>query len=104
MPENYMKNGYKVFWTQNALDELSGTIEYLKNNFTEKELKKLAQKLEDTIEVISKNPTIYPKSDSKQIFKAVILKFNTLYYRIKDNNIEILSFFSNRQSPGKRKI
>ncbi len=42
MPENYMKNGYKVFWTQNALDELSGTIEYLKNNFTEKELKKLA--------------------------------------------------------------
>ena len=99
-----MKNGYKVFWTQNALDELSETIEYLQNNFTEKELKKLAQKLEDTIEVISKSPTIYPKSDSKKIYKAVILKFKTLYYRIKDNNIEILSFFSNLQSPGKRKI
>ena len=99
-----MKNGYKVFWTQNALDELSRTIEYLENNFTEKELKKLAQKLEDTIEIISKSPTIYPNADSKKIYKAMILKFNTLYYRIKDNNIEILSFFSNRQNPGKRKI
>jgi len=32
-----MKNGYKIHWTPNALDELAQTIEYLRNNFTEKE-------------------------------------------------------------------
>jgi len=32
----------------------------------------------------------------------VILKLNTMYYRIIDENtIEILSFFSNRKSPSK---
>ncbi|WP_407481559.1 type II toxin-antitoxin system RelE/ParE family toxin [Elizabethkingia meningoseptica] len=99
-----MKNGYKIFWSQNALDELTKTIEYLEINFSEKELRKLALKLEDVIESISKSPNIYPESDYKKIHRAVILKFNTLYYRVKGNNIEILSFFSNRQNPEKRKM
>lgn len=99
-----MKNGYKIQWTSNALNELSQTIEYLKENFTEKEIKKLALKVENTTKLIAQNPDIFPKSDLKKIYKAVILKYNTLYYRINGNNVEILSFFSNRQHPAKRKI
>lgn len=34
-----MKNGYRIFWTDFALEELEKTIEYLKENFSEKELK-----------------------------------------------------------------
>jgi len=61
-------------------------------------------KIESTIELISQNPTIYPKSDYKNIYRANILKFNTMYYRVIKNNIEILSFFSNRQNPRRLKI
>ena len=43
--ESYMKNGYKILWTDNALKELAETITYLENNWTEKELKKLANSL-----------------------------------------------------------
>lgn len=32
-----MPNGYKVFWTQNALNELNQTIEYLKTFFSNKQ-------------------------------------------------------------------
>jgi hypothetical protein len=39
-----MKSGYKIFWTDYAIDELEKTIEYLQLNFSEKELKRLAQK------------------------------------------------------------
>ena len=53
-----MANGFKILWTDNALE----------------------------------------------VRKAVILKYNTLYYRIKKNTIEILSFFSNRQNPAKAKF
>ncbi len=36
---------------------------------------------------------------------AELTRLNTLYYREKENNkVEILSFFSNRQNPDKRKI
>ncbi|WP_326982500.1 type II toxin-antitoxin system RelE/ParE family toxin [Chryseobacterium sp. MYb264] len=99
-----MENGYNIFWTPNALSELEQTIEYLQNNFTDKEIKKLVHKLESITEIISKNPNIFPKSEDKNIHKAVILEFNTMYYRVRKENIEILSFFSNRQSPQKKKF
>lgn len=99
-----MKSGYKIYWSDNALNELKNTIEYLEQNFSDKEIKRLVQKLEHTIQLLSKNPHIFPESEFKNIHRAVVLKYNSLYYRIKGNKIEILSFFSNRQSPNKRKI
>jgi len=97
-----MKSGYKILWTDFAIDELQKVIEYLEINFSEKELKRLAQKIESTTELISQNPKLFSKSDKKEVFRVTILKFNTMYYRIKDDTIEILSFFSNRQNPDKR--
>lgn len=99
-----MKSGYKIHWTANALNELKYTLDYLEENFTKKEIKKLAAKIESTTSLISQNPFIFPKSENHLVFKVVILKFNTLYYRINDNHVEILSFFSNRQHPKKRKL
>lgn len=100
-----MKNGYRILWTDFALKELESTIEYLKENWTEKELKNLATKLEETLSLISQNPELFQKSELKNdIRRAIILSHNSLYYRLKDEQIEILSFFSNRQNPKKRKI
>jgi len=100
-----MKNGYKILWTDNALKELENTIEYLEENWSDRELQNLASKLEETLGYISKNPSIFQSSDvKKEIRRVVILAHNTLYYRINNDQIEILSFFSNRQSPKKRKL
>lgn len=99
-----MKNGYKIFWTTNALEELSATINYLKKHFSDKEINKLAQKIEDITQLISRDPELFPISEYKDVHRVAVLRFNTMYYRVKDNQIEILSFFSNRQNPGKRKI
>ncbi len=74
-----MKNIYNIFWTPNTLSELEQAIEYLQNNFTDKEIKKLVHKLESITEIISKNPNIFPKSEGKNIHKAVILEFNTMF-------------------------
>lgn len=99
-----MKSGFKIQWTLNARKELEKTVDYLQANFSEKEIRKLAQKIESVTELVSQNPNLFPKSDNNQIYKVVILKFNILYYRIKNDQVEILSFFSNRQSPEKRKL
>ena len=40
-------------------------------------------------------------ANRKGVRRAVLLRGNTIYYRIKDDQIEILSFFSNRQDPEK---
>lgn len=104
LQEGCMKSGYKVYWTANALAELANTITYLEENFADKEIRRLVLQIEKTIALISHNPNIFPKSELKLIYKAIVLKYNTLYYRVNENNIEILSFLSSRQNPTKRKI
>lgn len=100
-----MGNGYKILWTDHALWELSQTVEFLERNWTEKELKNFASKLDHILEIIYKNPEIFPSDfNEKEIRKAVVDKNNTLYYRIKENSIEVISIFSNRQDPKKSRV
>jgi len=99
-----MKDGYKILWTDHALSELSEVYEYLELNFSDRELRRLSIEIEKTIRLISINPTLFPLSKSKSIRKAVVMRFNTLYYRQNDNSIEILSFFNNRKDPKRNKF
>ena len=100
-----MKNGYKILWTDFALKELEDTIEYLEENWAEKELQNLALNIEETLKLITQNPELFQVSEiKKNIRRAIILSHNTMYYRVKNNQIEIISFFSNRQNPKKRKL
>lgn len=100
-----MKSGYKILWTNHAISELEKTLEYLENNWTERGLRTFSAKLDHTIELISKSPEIFPISiEKKNIRKAVVEKYNNLYYRINQNSIEIISLFSNRKNPSKKKI
>ena len=99
-----MENGYKILWTDHALSELAKTYEYLEIHFTKRELTILSVEIDRTLKLISKNPNLFPLSESRGIRRVVIKRFNTIYYRENKNNVEIVSFFSNRQSPDKIKI
>jgi len=99
-----MKSGYKILWTNYALNELAKTYEYLEVNFTEKELNRLSIEIDKVLKLISNTPRLFPMSKSKGVRKVVIKNFNTLYYRENEKTIEILSFFSNRQNPDKIKL
>ncbi len=97
-----MRSGYRILWTDHALDELERTIEYLQLNFSDAEISRLAKAIESTIRNVANNPLMYPEStEANGIRRAVVLRFNTLHYRLNNesNHIEILSFFSNRQNP-----
>lgn len=99
-----MKSGYEIVWSDQSLKELEETIEYLEQNFTIKELRRLSVEIERNLDIISENPLIFSRTEKLDIRKVVIAKFNTLYYKIENEKIEIISFFSNRQNPSNRKI
>ena len=94
-----MESGYNIFWTDHALSELADTYEYLELNFTPREMKNLSLEIDQVPQLISKKPKLFPISESLEIRKVVIKKYNTMYYKVNKNQIEIISFFSNRQSP-----
>jgi plasmid stabilization system protein ParE len=104
-PKKSIRNGYKICWTKHALSELELTVKYLNTFWTKKEINRLARELESLLDIIALNPLLFPISKSNpSVRKVTILKYNTLYYRIEGYSIEILSFFSNRQNPRKRKL
>jgi plasmid stabilization system protein ParE len=47
-----MESGFKIKWSDHALSELSDTVKYLKENWTEKELNKFAIAVDNTVEII----------------------------------------------------
>ena len=69
-----MKSGYKIRWTKHALNELARTLEYLEKNFSEKEIRRLAWKIESTTEMLARNPKMFPESETRNVRKVVILK------------------------------
>ncbi|MFN5788168.1 MAG: type II toxin-antitoxin system RelE/ParE family toxin, partial [Bacteroidota bacterium] len=85
--------------------ELEKTIEYLEENWTEKELRNLAESIEEKLALISQNPNLFQASDNKKNIRRVVIQtYNTLYYRFENEQIEIISFFSNRQNPKRRNL
>jgi len=91
--------------TDHAISELKDTLEYLGEDWTEKELSNFSKELDHTIELISKNPELFQVSKKKkEVRKAVVARYNNLYFRTKNDTVEILSLFSNRQDPDKIKI
>ena len=100
-----MKNGYKILWTDFALQELKKTISYLEENWTPTEIQNLAIKIEEILSLISQNPNLFQASDNKKNIRRVVIQtYNTLYYRFENEQIEIISFFSNRQNPKRRNL
>ena len=102
-----MASGYDVLWTDHALEELAVTMHYLEFNFPNDVPRRLSLEIEKVIKLITVNPLLFAESFShKGIRKAIVLKYNSMYYRVDTtkNQIIILSFFSNRQSSDKVEI
>jgi plasmid stabilization system protein ParE len=99
-----MANGFEIKWTDHALHELSNTIDYLKENWSETEIIQFANAVDHTVEIISRHPEIFPVSNKrKKTHKAVVDKNNTIYYRVLKKSVQIISVFSSKQDPEKRK-
>ena len=104
-PKSYMKNTYKLIWSDEALNNLKNIIKYLEYKWTEKEIKKFEKLLDKRLDLISQNPLLFPKAiKSKDIRKSVLTKYTSVYYKINKYDIELLSIFDNRQNPEKLKI
>mgnify|MGYP000941013281 FL=1 len=95
-----MKSTYKLIWSDEALNNLKGIIDYLENRWTKKEIKKFALLLDKQLKLIEDNPFLFAESDkSNGLRKSVLSKQTTIYYRIIGYEIRIITLFDNRQTP-----
>jgi plasmid stabilization system protein ParE len=90
----------KIFFSKTALKNIQEIKFYLVSEWSERIYNKFKTKLVENINLISINPEAFPKSD-KNIYKCVLNKQITIFYRFNTEEIQILSLFDTRQNPTK---
>lgn len=103
-----MTNSYTFQWSDYAISELQQIYDYLLANFGETSMVKLSFAIQSVLDNIQQNPKLYQVAPTQiqtphTIRKAIILRYNTLYFTVDDEQkiINILVFFSNRQNPNR---
>lgn len=92
----------KVILSKRAKIKLEKLLEYLEKEWSDKIKNEFIKKLDYSIKTIQTNPEIFPKTAFvKGLHKCVVSKQNTIYYRIKNSTIEIVTIFDTRQDPQK---
>lgn len=89
-----------IFWSDEAKKTYEQNLEYLKNEWSEKELRKFILRSEYVVLNIEANPRLYSFSNKKKNIRRVMLnKQITLFYRyypVKKIAV-LLSFWNNYQ-------
>ncbi len=97
-----MRNTYNLIWSDEALNNLKCILDYLEGRWTKKEITRFVRLLDKHLLLIKENPFLFPKSkNSTEYRKAVISKQVSLYYKISNNEIYLITLFDNRQNPQK---
>jgi plasmid stabilization system protein ParE len=100
-----MENPKTINWSLLSEKDLESVLQYLKTHWNNQVILRFLDLIEVSIKQIASNPKQFPLANKKlKVRKCVISKHNTLYYREKRKQIEILRLFDTRQHPSKLRL
>ena len=92
----------RIEWSIEAKENLSHIIHYLEVKWTEREVRKFVRTLEEQLEIISKTPFIYKKSQRMDGTRECLLsKHNSLLYVFNEDALYIVTIWDNHRDPKK---
>lgn len=94
-----------ICWSSFADNDFAHLLEYLDTKWNKKVAKEFIEIVDKNLYLIQKNPELFPFLNSElNIRRCVITKHNTLFYREKEDRIEILRLYDTRQNPTNLKL
>jgi plasmid stabilization system protein ParE len=91
-----------IFLSKKAAQKLNTLLEYLETNWPKKVKKEFIEKLDKSILQIQNFPSSAQSSEiEKGLFRIVITKQTTLYYKVTAKGITIVTLFDTRMNPDK---
>jgi len=100
-----MRSGYKLMWSDRALADLQNIIDYLTENWTQREIQNFARRLDKRLDLISVNPNLFPRTTKrKNLRKSVLTKHTVIYYKTESNFVTIVTLFDPRQNPKRLRL
>jgi plasmid stabilization system protein ParE len=80
-------------------------LEYVDEKFGQEKAKEIYFKIEKALGMITEEPEMYRESGRRKgLRKCPFSKQTSIYYRIKEDHIEVVSFRPNRKGPGNFKV
>ena len=93
---------HEVFLSALAERKLNLLLDYLTEEWGLNAKSKYLEKFKRAINQISNHPkSCQESSEGQGIYKCIVTKKSSFYYRIKNNEIEIITIFDNRQDQRK---
>jgi plasmid stabilization system protein ParE len=97
-----MGSDRKIFWTEEAIQNLESIFKYLSENWSQHEMERFKKSLSRQIELIIRFPKIFPKSETHpRLRKAVLSRQTIIFYELEETYIYIVYLFNTFQNPGK---
>ncbi|RED91308.1 type II toxin-antitoxin system RelE/ParE family toxin [Marinoscillum furvescens] len=94
--------GRRVVLSPTTKSKLGDLLEFLEDKWSAKVKNDFIKKLDKSILQISHYPQSCPESvEVKGLYKCVVTKQNSLFYRVSPDEIEIITLFDTRQDPSK---
>jgi plasmid stabilization system protein ParE len=98
-------NSYKIIVSPRATAEYKEILRYISLNFGHSKVEETDNNFIQIINQIANNPSQFPYfSKRKKIRKCVISSQTTLYYRLDEDVVNLLSFRSNFMNPRTRNL
>ncbi|GET23270.1 type II toxin-antitoxin system RelE/ParE family toxin [Prolixibacter denitrificans] len=97
-----MDSDIQIIWTSKAKHTYFKVLDYLEQNWTQKEIIQFNRRISIVLRAIQKNPSIFKASTKyPNIRKAIVDKNNSIFYTYDSYRytIFLLTFFDNRQNP-----
>lgn len=94
----------EIIWSPQSESTFYKVLEYLQENWTEKEINYFLAATEKVINYIAENPLMFRKTNKRNIHEALVTPQNLLIYKIYSNHIVLITFYDTRQSPRKKKF
>jgi hypothetical protein len=94
----------KILWTKEAISGYNKVIDYLDENWTEKEIESFSYSVSEKLKLLSQGNVKFRKSVKHNYFETLVTKHNLLIYRVTNDSIELITFWDTRQDPKKKKF
>lgn len=95
---------HAIIWSPIAKTSYIEILDFLDENWTMKEIKSFITRTERLLKLISNNPNLFQYSKDSDTFRCVIVPHVSLFYTLRNQNIELLTFWDNRKDPKKRPL
>lgn len=95
--------GFPVVWTEPAIVQREETLRYWTvRNKSPAYAKKLLNRIEDILGIISENPEAYrERKIGKHLTREAIFDGFSLFYTVRNNIVVVITFWSQRDDPDK---